>query len=475
MINIVLGIIRTKFVAVLLGPAGIGLMGMYSTLISLVGTLAGMGIGSSGVRQIAGAAGSSDSQKIGRTIITIRRSAVVCGFLGMLLMFIFRQPLSLLTFGSIEYSWHIAFLSVTVFMSAVSGGQLALLQGMRRITDLASLSVIGGLLGTVVSIPLIYFLGLEGIVPSLIALAALSILTSWWYARRLPFAKAFLSWRETFQESKALLSLGIVFMITVLMAAAVMFFVRILVARQFGIESVGFYQTATTLSSLYIGLILNAMGMDFYPRLTAVAGDNVACNRMVNDQTEVGLYIATPGILATLTFAPYIIELFYSASFIPAYEVLRWEIMGVFLRVVSWPIAFILLAKGRTKILFFTELTANTVHVALVLLLLPYFGLAGTGMAFFGLYIFHIVMMLVVMKHVSNFIWIRTNMRLIFLTSITVALTFLIQLFAPYNIALTAGSVITLSSLIYSTRRLNRLVGPGWINNIRHKLKTRFS
>jgi antigen flippase len=238
-------------------------------------------------------------------------------------------------------------------------------------------------------------------------------------------------------------------------------------------DGVGLYQAATTLSSLYIGVILNAMGMDFYPRLTAIAEDDEACNQMVNEQTEVGLLVAVPGILATLTFAPLIIQIFYSASFIPAYEVLRWQILGMFLRVVSWPIGFVLLAKGKGKIFFWTELTANAVHVALVWIGVAYFGLKGTGMAFFTLYVFYTVMILAVVNHLSNFHWSTTNLRLIAITSIGVALAFLPPHFTAQNIALVFGSLLTAISTIYSLNALYRLVGPEWIIDFRGKLKTR--
>ena len=472
-INILLGIIRTKFMAVLLGPAGIGLMGLYSAVTGTVGAVTGMGIGSSGVRQIAEVAGTGDALKIARTIVTLRRAALVLGLLGMLLTIILCEPLSRLTFGSAEYSWPIALLSVTLFLGAVSGGQIALVQGMRRIADLASLSVLGGILGTVVSIPMIFLWGKEGIVPLLITVSAMTILTSWWYARKIPVARIILGWWETFQEAKALLSLGLVFMATGLMGVAVIYLVRILVVRQLGMDGVGLYQAATSLSSLYIGIILNAMGMDFYPRLTAVAEDNEACNRMVNEQTEVGLLVAAPGILATLTFAPWIIQIFYSESFIPAYEVLRWQILGIFLRVVSWPIGFVLLAKGKGKIFFWTELTANAVHVPLVWIGVAYFGLKGTGMAFFCLYFFYTVMIFAVVHRLSSFHWTAASLRLIGITSVGVSVAFLLPRFTAHNATLAFGSLLTLISTIYSLRTLYRLVGPEWIIDLRVKLKSR--
>jgi len=136
-INILLGIIRTKFLAVLLGPSGIGLMGLYTAVTGTVGTMTSMGIGASGVRQIAEAVGTADELRIALTVSTLRRAALVLGLVGMALTIVLSSQLSRLTFGNTEHTVAIALLSVTLFLGAVSGGQTALIQGMRRIADLA--------------------------------------------------------------------------------------------------------------------------------------------------------------------------------------------------------------------------------------------------------------------------------------------------------------------------------------------------
>ena len=95
------------------------------------------------------------------------------------------------------------------------------------------------------------------------------------------------------------------------MTMGVAYLVRIIVLRRFGEDAAGFYQAAWTLGGLYVGFILQAMGADFYPRLTVVANNPCECNRLVNEQAEVGLLIAGPGVLGTLTFASLVIQVFY--------------------------------------------------------------------------------------------------------------------------------------------------------------------
>jgi len=472
-INILISIVRTKFMAVLLGPAGVGLMGMYQAVTGMMGVVTGLGIGSSGVRQIAEATGSGDKVRIAKTVFVLRRTALVLGIAGMFVSISFSKPLSHVTFRSEDYSWGIALLGVTLLLGSISSGQVALIQGMRRIADLASLNIIGAALGTALSIPTIYIWGEAGIVPSLIMVSAMTILPSWWYARRIEVPMVSLSIKEVMMEAKSLVALGLVFMASSLMTTAVLYLIRVLVVRNLGMESVGLYQAAANLSSFYIGVVLNAMGMDFYPRLTAVANDNDTINRLVNEQTEIGLLVATPGILATLIFAPYVIQIFYSSKFLLAYNVLRWQILGVFLRVVAWPIGFVLLAKGKGKAFFLTELIWNAIHVILVWFGLNLFSLEGAGIAFFLLYVTYTPGIFAVVHHITGFEWSSANIRLGLCFTIIVAFAFLLPFLLQKHVAMLVNGFLTVAVTFWCLRRIYQLVGPAWFTKVRVKVKHR--
>ena len=182
-LNIGIGIIRTKAMAMLLGPAGFGLMGLYSSIVDLAQSVAAMGVNSSGVRQIAEAAGSDDKERIARTATVLKRVSVVLGVLGALLLILVSPQASALTFGNRERTGAVALLSIAVFLKVLSGGQGALIQGMRQIASLAKMNVLGAAFGSLATIPIVYFYREHGVVPSLIAIGAASLAVSWWYSR----------------------------------------------------------------------------------------------------------------------------------------------------------------------------------------------------------------------------------------------------------------------------------------------------
>jgi PST family polysaccharide transporter len=347
---------------------------------------------------------------------------------------------------------------MAVLLRLVSAGQGALIQGMRRISDLARMSVIAALFGTVVSIPLVYFLGERGVVPSLVAVAAVSILTSWWYSRKVRIQVPSMSMLQVGREAAALLKLGFAFMASALLTMTAAYVVRAIVLRDGGLEAAGFYQSAWVLGGLYVGFILQAMGADFYPRLTAASKDNAHCNQLVNEQAQVSLLLAGPGVIATLTFAPLVIAFFYSAKFDPAAVVLRWVCLGMMLRVLAWPMGFIVVAKGEQQIYFWTEVAATLVHVGLAWLCVAHFGVAGAGLAFFGLYVWHGLVIYVIVRRLSGFRWSAANIKIALIFLPLTVIVFCGFYIFPLWVTTTTGTVAVLLSGAYSIRMLLNLV-----------------
>ena len=88
------------------------------------------------------------------------------------------------------------------------------------------------------------------------------------------------------------------------------------------------------------------------------------------------MLLAGPGVLATLTFAPMVITLFYSADFDAAADVLRWICFGAMLQVISWPMGFIIVAKGAQRIFFLAELAWAAVNIGFAWICINSFGLS---------------------------------------------------------------------------------------------------
>lgn len=473
-INIAVGMVRTKAMAVLLGPAGFGLMGLYGSIADLTQAVAGLGINSSGVRQMAEAAGSGDTKRIARTATVLRRTAVAVGLLGALILLVFAGPISHLTFGTGERRSGVALLAAAVFLQLVAGGQGALIQGMRRIADMARMNVLGAVFGAVVSVVLVYFLREEGVVPALVAVAGMAVLSSWWFSRKIRVERPSLSFSEVKQEAGGLLGLGFAFMASGLMTMGSAYAIRIIISNQLGLSATGLYQAAWTLGGLYVGMVLQAMGADFYPRLTAVAHNHVRCNALVNEQAQVNLLLAGPGVLATLVLAPVVLQVFYAPQFAQAVDTLRWICLGIAMRVIGWPLGYILIAKGEKRLFFLSDAFWTVMHLGLAWVLVGRFGLAGTGMAFFGAYLLHAGLNYLLARQLTGFRWSGVNFRLGGFFAASVLLSLVLCRVLPGVQALAAGAVLVGLAAIRGIRGLHELVGAEVLSPAVHSKLSKF-
>jgi enterobacterial common antigen flippase len=457
LISVALGALRTKAIALMLGPAGIGLLGAFGLVLDLARSVAQLGLNGSGVRQIAESASSGDERRLAVTALVLRRVTLVCGLVGAIVLAAGSHAISTLTFGTDEHATSIMVLSVAVLLSVLAGGQGALLQGMRRVAEQAKVNVYSALIGTLAAVALVYMFAERGIVASLLAAAAASVALSWWYGRQVKTVEVALRPGEMTREAAALLKLGLAFLVSGLLMTGAAYAVRTFVLRTLGLDAAGMYQAAWTLGGLYVGFVLQALGTDFYPRLVGVIDDHRRCNATVNEQAYASLLMAAPGIVATITFAPLVVHLFYSAAFGDAVELLRWICMGMALRVITWPIGYIIVAKNRQLTFFAVELAWAVYNVAVTWWCLREFGLEGAGIGFMLSYVFHALIVYPTARRLTGFRWTGTNLHTGACFVLVVGLAFATQRWLPTGPAYAVGTCLSLGCAWYSARTLLRL------------------
>jgi O-antigen/teichoic acid export membrane protein len=423
-LNILIGLVRTKLLAVLLGPTGIGLVSLYAGLMTTVSVVATMGIGTIGTRQIAKALSQEDEHHLAVVRRAMFWGTLLLASAGALVVWALREILAVKVLGAAEHANLVGWLSLGVALSVAGAAQGALIQGMRRIGDMARISVYGSILNTVMGITLLWFWGHAGLVAYVLIGPLSSFVLGHWYVSRLPkLAANSIAIKEIAQQWKTLFRLGIPFMGAGLMGALVQLWIRVEVGNTFGAESLGHFQAASTISMQYISFVLGAMGADFYPRLTSVIHDHKAATRLVNEQTEIALLLCAPVFIVMIGLTPWVINMLYSSAFAPAVEVLRWQILGDVLKVASWPLGFVLLAAGAGKTFFMTETIALIILGGLIAGLSSNVGLEITGIAFLASYAVLLPLVYWLAMRRINFKWTGSNIKLIFFIFIICSLT----------------------------------------------------
>jgi PST family polysaccharide transporter len=284
---------------------------------------------------------------------------------------------------------------------------------MRRIGDIARLNVFGSAISTVLGIGMLWRWGKAGLVAYVLIVPLASFVLGHVYVARLPKAGTeTISLPELAREWKMLLHLGMAMVGAGFVQQFAQLWIRIDVARVLGAQSLGQYQAAWTISMQYVTFVLSAMGTDYYPRLTGVIHDPKAAGTLVNEQTEIATLLSAPVFIAMMAVAPWVIHLLYAASFTPAIEILRWQVLGDVLKVASWPLGFLILAAGDGKTFFASETATWLVTVGLIMGLAPIMGLQITGMAYLAMYAFYLSVVYWLARRRIGFHWTRSVLTL---------------------------------------------------------------
>lgn len=458
--NILLSIVRMKAAAVLVGPMGVGLIGIFQSLVATVSAVASLGLGNVGTRQIAEAVGREDAQTAAAARRALYWGTLVLAVIGAAAFWGLRGVMAEHVLDDASMQSTLGWLAVGVSLTVVAGSQAALLTGFRRIGDIARVSVLSSMLSAAFGVGVLVLWGDDGVWIFVLAGPVCSVLVGYWFVSRLPkqgmIAAPFVA---LVQQWKILAKLGVAFMLAGLIATMTQLLVRALVQRQLGAEGLGYFQASWQISMTYLGFILAAMGTDYYPRLTASIQNHPATNRLVNEQTEVALLLGGPVLLAMLALTPWIIDLLYSPRFGPAVNALRWQILGDLLKVVSWPLGFVLLAAGKGRVFLIAESVAFGMLAAVTALCLPWYGVEATGVAFFGMYGVYLPTVYWLVRRMTGFSWTPRVQRQLCVLIVVCAAVKISTMWSPL---IGAGAGVIASAGL-SGHALMRLSGLGLI------------
>jgi len=404
-INMLIGIVRVKFIAILLGPAGVGLYGIYDSLIGLLTTIFGFGLGQSGVRFIAEKIGRQEYDQVDKVISIYRKLIYVTGGLGTICMVVFCRQFSLFSFQSVDYSTGIAFLGIALFLGMLTSGQSCIIQAHHRVSDVAKINVFSALLGTVVTVPLYYVWGVAAIVPGMIIAAGGRWVVSYYFFRKIPFQTVAVDWQDERKRIFSFFSLGSSLMISNALGIGGIFWVNTLLNRNYGSSACGLYSAAFTMSGIMVGFVIQAIVSDYYPRMAAMINrSRTELCHQVNEQAEISLLLSFPAVLAMSIMAPVVIPLLYSAAFQPSILLLQLMMVGVLLRLIIWPWVYLFVIFGDAFHYIILESLAFAFYTACAYFCIVHFGIVGAVYAFILQYVFYLCLTFL-------YVWLRFRMR----------------------------------------------------------------
>ncbi len=448
------GVLRDKFIAITLGAKGFGVMGLFQTYVEMVSTFSSLGLDQSGVRQIA--RNTEDTVLTAKCIWIFKRALLLMSCVTALLSIILAKYISISLFNSSEYTWGVCIVSVAILFNGISKGQVAVLNGLRELKSLAISQIIGTALGAVVTIILVFWFGMDGIPFYLFTIGITAFVCTWWYVRKLRILNIKPSKIEVKNELIILLKLGLGFSIAGIIASIMTYLSRVYLSHEFDIQVVGIYQASWTISNLYVGIILTAMGVDFMPRLMKVINEDCSVVKLMNEQMELGMLVSSVGVVGVLFFSPLILHLLYAADFAVGTDIIRWQILGVSMRVLAFPFGYAIMAKNKPFTYVFVQSIFYISDYLLLILFSQVFGFSGLGMNYAISYMLYILIVWGISFHLLKFRFSNLLIRIVIISYLFIIISWFISMMLSSWILYILASSILIVQIVWINNYLNK-------------------
>ena len=376
---ILIGMVRNKLIALLLGPQGMGLMALFNSTVRLISDTTGLGLGMSAVRELSRLYDEEHHEELKSRIELIRSWSLITACLGFVLCVVLSPLINHYTFSWGNHTLHFMLLAPIIALTALSAGELSILKATRKLRRLAEISIYGVLCALATSVPLYYIFGESAIVPSLIIIALSQFIITITYSfHYYPYRVHFDS--DTFSEAKSMLRLGISFLGAGIMGSGSDFIVRSFLNYEGSLDDVGLYNAGYMITMTYAGVIFSAMETDYFPRLSSVNNNVEERNLLVNRQLEVSLLLISPLLILLMSILPIALPLLYSDAFLTVLPMVKVAIFAMFMRSLELPVAYITLSRGDSKAFFLLETTYYLLFIMMFWLGYKYAYLFGVGL-----------------------------------------------------------------------------------------------
>lgn len=373
-LNILIGLVRNKLVSWILGPGGMGIVSLYNSGIQLIQNATNLGIAQSGVRTLSQA--QCDAE-LSRLLTIVRSMTLATALLGIVIYALFAQMLM----GSV---W----LAPVVGLAIITAGEVAVLKALKKLRKVALLSVWNVIAALLVSVPIYYVYGEDGIISSLLLLALVQMLITIGYS----YTEYKPSWdvfsakilRDSKEDVRQLVVLGIAFVIAGILGSGAEFLIRAYLNIYGGNEAVGLYNAGYMMAFTYAGMAFAAFESEYFPRLSALCAketNKVEIRSTILRQIKMSLIIVIPMVAILIPLLPWIIPLLFSDKFVPAIPMAQITLVAMIARAVMLPIEYLPLAKGDSRSYLILEAVYDVLIALGVCMGYSLYGLEGTGIA----------------------------------------------------------------------------------------------
>lgn len=397
MVRIGTGLILNKILAVYVGPTGYAVIGQFQSFVGMGTAFASGGVNSGVTKYTAEYGDSESSQKV------IWRTAVMlstgCALIIAVLVILFRDALARYFLKDSQYSDVFVWFGIALIFLVWNGLLLAILNGLKQLRQFVIINILGSLIGLLVTGGLLVLYGLKGALIALAVNQSVVFVAAAFICHRAVWFSAENFWGNFDGEAaKKLFGFALMALVSALVIPGSQILIRDHLGAQFGWNAAGYWQAMTRISDIYLMLITTTLSFYYLPRLSEIKSSKELQSEVLQAYKYL-LPLAGLSALIIYILRDFITKLLFSESFLPMESLFFWQLIGDVMKIGSWLLAYMMLAKAMIKRYIITEIIFSVSFVGLTMAFTAKMGLVGAVFAFAVNYLLYWVVMYIVCRN----------------------------------------------------------------------------
>ena len=400
--SIILGFVRTKILAITLGPYGVGIISQANTFLALMQGMTALGLAGGYTKLVAEYHSKQEVGKLNKTIISLITLYGIVGLILLGISVLVAKPVAAWAFDDPSLGRYIIVIVAAGAVWIQYQAVLFTFRGLFHWKEYTLASTLGYLINIVITVPMIYLGGLDGAVASIFVAQVMNLVIAVWilHKRIAPLHQLYY-WRykPDLESLRELLPYFAPNLAVQLISAFAIASIRGDLIRNLGAEANGIYQAVWAISLAYMGFMNNAVYTYGIPKIASMLKDPEEGVKVQNYGFRVGIFLLCPIMLVLLNFREVWIPILYSPVFLSAGPMLFWQFSADLVRMVRNNLNVILQPLNRLKFLFVDGALYWGGWMLLSLLTVPRMGMAGVPVSYF-------------VVNVLSFIWLYAYHRI---------------------------------------------------------------
>lgn len=404
LIRMLAGMLSVKVVAVIIGPSGIALLGQLNSFCTIVLGLANGGI-SSGITKYV-AEYKEDSNHVKALLSNAFIVTMVCSLITGLFLVAGCQYLSQLLFLADNYSYVFVVFGFTIIFFSLNNLLISILNGYKQFKRYVKVNIVGTIVGLAYSIILVTTSGLPGAMINAVTFQSIMFFVTLWMCRKMPWMKrTFFLGKYNSTIVRKYLGYSLMTLTSLALLPSCQMFLRGYVITELTAVDAGIWEGMNRISSMYLSVITTALSIYYLPRMSEIEDPRDLHNEIFRCyKIVVPMLLAICIAIFLLRF--HVLWLLFTPDFYSMEKLFGWQLAGDLIKICSWMLSFLMVAKAKTTLFISTEIFFNITYLGLSFIFLQFNGVVGLTQGYLCNYIIYLIAMIFFFR---NIIRIKTT------------------------------------------------------------------